>query len=89
MQCAQQHIAVGHFKLLFPERDLYQLVIWTKQRPRIGHALILKEKAATGPRSRFSHRTSAVKDSVYPLEPFPTLAQIKIRALYRSKHGYG
>jgi len=29
------------------------------------------------PTSRFSHRTSAVKDSVYPLEPFPTVAQIK------------
>ncbi len=73
MQRPQQHIAVRDFKLLFPQRDLYQLVIRTKQRPRVGHNLILKEKilkekSGYGPRSRFSHRTFAVKGSGYPLK---------------------
>ena len=36
--------------------------------------------------SRFSHRISAVKDSVYPSGTLPHTAHIKIRALYIYKH---
>jgi hypothetical protein len=73
--------------LLFSQRNLHQLVIRTKQRPCVGHALILKEKISKeksghGPPAAASHRTSAVKDSVCPLEPFPTLAQIKNQSVY-------
>jgi hypothetical protein len=48
LQRSQKHVAVRDFKLLFPQRDLYQLVVRTKQRPCVGHILILMELILNG-----------------------------------------